>query len=250
MTINSKDIDQESSDYRKSHLGKDKGESYHAMFVNNQYRRMVWDFEKIILDRIINSYFNGSNIRHLDFACGTGRILNYLANRSTESVGVDLSTSMLDIARNNNLSSEIIEADLTKYDVLGDRRFNLITAFRFFPNAQPTLRTQVIHVLERHLSDDGYLVLNNHRNTSCARNRVARLLGGGYLDGMSLDEVRSLIAKANLKIIDIHPVSIFPSSENRLLLPIFLLRQTEAILCNIRPLRNFAENLIFICQRS
>jgi hypothetical protein len=157
---------------------------------------------------------------------------------------------MLEVARENNTDSEIIEADLTKDDVLGSRKFNLITAFRFFPNAQPMLRMQVIHILEKHLSDDGYLIINNHRNTGSLRNKLAKLLGRKVIDGMTQSEVNSLIDENNLMIKQVYPLCLFPSSENRLLMPIFFLRPTEALLCRLRPLRYFGENLIFVCQRT
>ncbi|MGE0190242.1 MAG: class I SAM-dependent methyltransferase [Nitrospira sp.] len=239
-----------SIDYRESHIGKDKGQSYHAMFLNDPYRNMVWNFEKQILDRILDLFYRDVEIRHLDFACGTGRILHYLSARTNESVGVDLSPSMLDVARSTNTASEIIEADLTNNDVLGTRKFNLITAFRFFPNAQPMLRRQVIQILVKHLSDDGYLIINNHRNTGSLRNKLAKLLGRHNNDGMSLSEVDSLIGENNLLVKEIYPLCLFPSSENRLLMPIFLLRPTEAILSRFRPLRYFGDNLIFVCKRS
>ena len=80
---------------------------------------------------------------HLDFACGTGRILEYFAGRVDSSTGVDVSDSMMEVAGRWPPKAELIEADLTQNDVLGDRRFNLITAFRFFPNAEPELRQAV-----------------------------------------------------------------------------------------------------------
>ena len=73
--------------------------------------------------------------------------MSYLEDRTKSAVGVDLSPSMLEVARKNKRSAEIIEADLTRSDVLGDRKFNLITAFRFFPNAEAELRSEAMQVL-------------------------------------------------------------------------------------------------------
>lgn len=68
-----------STDYRVSHLNADKGVRYHAEFSSNPYRSMVWEMEKSILDRILNVFYKScqKRINHLDFACGTGRILAY-----------------------------------------------------------------------------------------------------------------------------------------------------------------------------
>lgn len=236
-------------DYRKSHLHPQKGESYHSSFSKNPYRKMVWQCEKDILEQILSQFYKSSEIYHLDFACGTGRILSYLANRATRSVGVDLSPSMLKIARDNNSSAEIIEADLTENDILRDRKFNLITAFRFFPNAEEELRMEVMKTLIRHLEDDGYIVFNNHMNTGSIRHRLYMLIRRRKLKGMSLAEVRSLLAKNGLEIVKIYHLCVFPASESHMLLPAFLLRPIDALLSKCIILQNYGENLIFICRR-
>jgi len=93
---------------------------------------MVGSLRNVILDEILSTFYKDIKIYHLDFACGTGRILHYLAGRVSCSVGVDLSPSMIEVASRNNKTSEIIQTDITRNDVLGERKFNLITAFRFF----------------------------------------------------------------------------------------------------------------------
>lgn len=237
-------------DYRKSHLEPEKGKTYHNAFSSDPHRNMVWQFEKAILDHILLTFYRNTAIHHLDFACGTGRILAYLKDRTKSSVGVDLSASMLEVARKNNKSAEIIEADLTKEDVLHERKFNLITAFRFFPNAQKELRIEALQVLTRHLEKNGYIVFNNHKHTGSTRNRLARLLGrGGYL-GMSLAEVEELLSETGLEVSKIYHLSVFPASEKRRLLPISLLRQIEALLSKCSFCQDFGENLIFVCRRS
>jgi predicted TPR repeat methyltransferase len=236
-------------DYRKSHLHPDKGESYHSSFSKNPYRKMVWHFEKDILEQILSQFYKCSEIHHFDFACGTGRILSHLANRTTRSVGVDLSPSMLEIARKDNSSAEIIEADLTQNDILKDQRFNLITAFRFFPNAEEELRMEAMQVLVRHLEDDGYIVFNNHMNTGSIRQRLNMLIRRRQLKGMNLAEVKSLLAKNGLEIVKIYHLCVFPASESHMLLPAFLLRPIDALLSKCIIFQNYGENLIFVCRR-
>jgi predicted TPR repeat methyltransferase len=237
-------------DYRKSHLQREKGTTYHATFSNEPYRKMVWQFEKDIIDRILASLYSGIQIYHLDFACGTGRILAHVEGRAKHAVGVDVSPSMLKVARDINRPAEIIEADLTIDDVLGERKFNLITAFRFFPNAQPELRKQVMQLLSIHLEDNGYLVFNNHKNIGSTRNRLARLFGRCGYKGMSISEVKTLLAESDLEIVKTYHLCVFPASDEHLLLPIFLLRPIEALLSKYRPLRNFGENHIYVCRNT
>jgi predicted TPR repeat methyltransferase len=238
------------TNYRESHLQPEKGQSYHATFSDYPYRNMVWQFEKCVLDRIVTLFYKDSEIHYCDFACGTGRILSHLENRTKSAVGVDLSPSMLEVARKNSRNAEIVEADLTRSDVLGDRKFNLITAFRFFPNAEAGLRLEAMQVLSRHLDDNGYLVFNNHKNTGSTRNRLARLFGHRSYKGMSMAEVKALLAENHLRVVKIYPLCVFPSSDKRSWLPLFLLRPIEALLSKCRPFRNLGENLIFVCRRS
>ena len=236
-------------DYRESHLHPEKAKSYHGTFSNVPYRHMVWKFEKAILDRILTAFYRNSEIHHLDFACGTGRILAYLEDRADTSVGLDLSPSMLEIARKTIKNAEIIEADITKEDILQDRKFNLITAFRFFPNAQPELRKQAMIMLRSHLYDDGYLIFNNHKNAGSIRYRLSRILGWGAYGGMKLDEIKTLLSESYLEIVQTYHLCVLPASEKHTLLPISILSHIEARLSRCPLIGNIGENLIFLCRK-
>lgn len=235
-------------DYRKSHLAAGKGKSYHAAFSNNSYRAIIWEMEKVLLGRIMERFLIGRRISHLDFACGTGRILAYCEEYSDISLGVDVSASMLDVARKNVRRGELIQADLTIKDVLGKRKFNFITAFRFFPNAQPELRIAVMQILTNHLEDGGYIVFNNHKNTGSIRRRLAYMCGRNSDRGMSMEEVSGLLDSNGLKVDHVYPLSIFPTTETRMLLPKFLLMPLEKFLCCLPMFRNLGGNLIFVCR--
>jgi predicted TPR repeat methyltransferase len=238
------------TDYRRSHLLPDCGRLYDARFKTNDHRSMVWQMEKSILDSIMKTFYGDSEIHHLDFACGTGRILSYLEDRTSLAVGVDLSPSMLEVARQNSRSAEIYEADLTRGDILGDRKFNLITAFRFFPNAEDDLRIEAMQVLVKHLDDKGYLVFNNHRNTGSTRYRLSRFIRHGGREGMSVNEVKELISETGLKIVKKYHTCVFPACERHKLLPLTLLRPIEDFLSRQRIFQNLGENLIFVCRRA
>ena len=118
-------------DYRESH--KNKGLNYQEGFERIPHRAMMWELEQSALDKIFDSFFPEQRPDYLDFACGTGRILGYLADRARSSTGVDVSQSMLSVARARVPGANIIQCDITRDDPFGDRTFELITAFRFFP---------------------------------------------------------------------------------------------------------------------
>ena len=164
--------------YRELHLHK--GADYHELFYTLPHLAMVWRLERKLLPRIVRKYFPADPPTHLDFACGTGRVLGLLSPMTTSSTGVDLSASMLQIARDTIADVEFVEADITRDDLLGNRQFDLITAFRFFPRAEPTLRREALMSIKPHLSPVGALIFNNHRNRGSLLRRVigirARLL--------------------------------------------------------------------------
>ena len=237
------------SDYRHSHLAPEKGRSYHRQFLDQPYRSLVWEHERGILDRVSAGLTGQDVFRHLDFACGTGRVLKYLSDRATVSVGVDLSPSMLEVARETAPEAEIIEADLTREDLLDDRVFDLITAFRFFPNAQSKLREEVMEVISRHLAPDGILVFNNHKNQASLRNRIARLAGRPGYKGMSPDAASGLVARNGLTVKDVFHFGVLPATESSLLLPRPLLWKTEFFLARQRFFTYLGQNLIYVCKK-
>jgi hypothetical protein len=157
----------------------------------------------------------------------------------------------MDVARGVAPEAELIEADLTQQDALGDRRFDLITAFRFFPNAEPELRQAVFSVLARHLSPDGVLVFNNHKNRNSLRVRIARLRGRGVTRGtMTHAEVEGLLSQAGLRILGVIPVVSLPLSENHVLLPVRLVEPLERVIGGWTPLAGIAQDIIYVCARA
>ncbi len=246
---------QGSGSYRDSHRAK--GQDYHQIFSTHPHLAMIWRMERSRLLEILDRWFAERAPDHLDFACGTGRVLAHLRSRTQSSVGVDLSASMLEVARGLVRDAELIEADLTRDDVLGERRFDLITAFRFFPNAEPELRSEAMGVLVRHLRPGGCLVFNNHENRSSLLRRVARGLGRtGPRSGrppsaqqsMSREEIRELVAVGGLRIVEELPIAVLPFSDRHMLHPAWLLEAVERGLGRLPGAASLAQNLIYACR--
>lgn len=248
--IYTKKEEPQSLDYRLSHLSESKSRSYHETFCKNPYRKMIWELEKKILDDIYIRYFVDNKLKHLDFACGTGRILAHFEERASISVGVDISINMLSIAKKNSSRSETFHVDLTKKDILKNRKFNLITAFRFFPNAQSELREDSMCVLMKHLDIDGIIVFNNHKNTESLKYKISRLRRRYGYDGMSVKDVHRLIDNNGLEIVRTYSIALLPANENRSFLPIWLLRALENIFFRCPILMGLGENMVFVCKRS
>lgn len=148
-------------DYRKSHL--DKGDEYDASLAAGDFDAYMTERESAILRALIPRLFPAGVPRYLDFACGTGRITSVIEPYARDSNGVDVSESMLAHARRRCTRSTFTVRDITRNPPTAGT-FDLITAFRFFGNAQHELRREVLTALHQLLATDGYLVINNHRN--------------------------------------------------------------------------------------
>lgn len=234
--------------YTDRHKGR--GDDYDETFSPevNPYRAMVWRLEQAELDRILRKYLAPGRVSQLDFACGTGRILGHLRGQVASAVGVDVSSSMLERARRAAPDAELIEADLTREDVLGERRFDLITAFRFFPNAEPELRQAVFRILARHLGAGGILVFNNHKHRDSLRRRIARARGREVARGtMTRADAEALAAGAGLRILEVVPLACLPLSEERLPLPVALAEYLERRLSGRPAMTGIAQDLLYVC---
>jgi SAM-dependent methyltransferase len=168
-------MDHPRPDYRKSHLRK--GDSYDDELSADPWHAYTSEHELKVVRDVIEKRFHGRARRCMDFACGTGRVTAVLQDLTEECIGVDISASMLDIAKKKCIQAKFFLFDLTKESPdLG--AFDLITAFRFFGNAQDELRLAALSALHSYLEPDGYLVLNNHRNPNAVQNRLSSWTGG------------------------------------------------------------------------
>ena len=240
-------------DYRASHMAPEKGAAYHVAS-RSGYRALVWEWEKERLSHVLGLFPAGRSLRVLDFACGTGRIAEFLEGAGHNVTGVDVSESMLAVARKRLARTEIIHDDITRHDGLGERRFDLITAFRFMLNAQQSLREEAIAVLARHLADDGYLVFNNHLQSGSIPQRALAawsvLLRKTPGPGLSMRETRRLVEGAGLKIVDVYHWGIVPTSRDRVPTPAGLLTRFEGWVSRIAMFRSLARHTIVVCARS
>ena len=238
--------------YRDSHQHASKGIEYDEHYQSQSWQRYVWLREKEIISKILRKYFGNRDIHFLDFACGTGRITSFLENRVKTSTGVDLSNSMLTIARKKLKRTEIVQADITTENILKERKFNLITAFRFFANAEAELRLAAIKALADLLAEDGYLVFNNHHNIHSpwikwAYMRHRQKNPQGIYNVMTIEDMKELVGHVGLVITEIYPVGFFhpPKIE----IPQFLFNTIENIGCRFKSFTRFSECHIAVCSR-
>jgi SAM-dependent methyltransferase len=237
-----------SQDYRNSHIGDEKAKSYHNQFIKNPYRSMVWGMEKDILKKINENYYINFRGTHLDFACGSGRITGLYKELGWDSTGIDISSSMLEIARKECVGVKFIEGDITVKDDLNDKKFDAITAFRFFPNAQQELRDNVMMLLVKKLKPSGILIFNNHKNSSSIMYRIGGIFRKKQ-HSMSEEEVKLMLKKCRLYVVQEVHLGIIPATNKIRFLPINFILAIENFLKDFKFAKSLSSNNIYVCKR-
>jgi len=107
----------------------------------------------------------------LDVPCGTGRLLCRIAEAGFEVAGIDLSDTMLDIARKNvaelppeaRARTHLLKADMSDFRL--DREFGLViiadNSFRELTDRESQLRC--LRLVREHLRPDGVFLMTERR---------------------------------------------------------------------------------------
>ena len=244
-------IMKKNSSYIESHKAPLKGMEYDYFYSTDPYAKFLWSREQYILEQILGTYLRSSRIQLLDFACGTGRILSFLEDKVYSSVGVDVSESMLKEAKQKVRYSQILNCDLTQKPMIIEKKFNLITAFRFFLNAEPELRLKAMCSLSKLLSDDGILVFNNHNNRAAPLTALARLRSPArsekIVKSMSIREMKNLCIAAGLRIVHMYPLGFL--NIRRVEPPIILRELFDRAFFRVPFFCYIASNIVAVCIR-
>lgn len=237
--------------YVASHTAPGKGEQYDRFYSTDPWHRWLWAREQQVLSQLLREQFGGRAVDALDFACGTGRITGALEDQVRSIVGVDVSESMLAEARKKLRKAELHCGNLLEGPVFPPRTFDLITAFRFFVNAEQPLRLAALKALEPYLAPDGILVFNNHQNLDSAYIQLtkayAKWKGFKFANTLSMAECEALVATIGLEITHVYPVAMFHLP--RLHFPAAVYRAADAIGGLSQALARHAECPIIVARR-
>lgn len=222
------------------------------VYGRDKFDSFVWILYEPYLIRIFQDMAQKlGRLKYLDFACGTGRIISALEYLATESVGLDLSPQMLNLARPKVSRSTLTCGDILADPDVVDHDYDVITAFRFFLNTEPRMRALIMQALGAHLANhDSRLIFNIHGNRWSWMSIQAlyrRIKGESLVHTMSYAEVRRLVEDAGLEIDTWYGFGLWPHRLYRgSLAP--LLKRIDCWAARRRPLRWISHDLLFVCR--
>ena len=247
-------------DYRDSHKAKEKGRDYDESFADLPYRRFIWEWERGIIKRTVLEKHNEiKNPAILDFACGTGRILTDLENYSKDVTGIDVSDSMLEQASKKITHAKLLKGDITKNEGhFQPEQFDVITAFRFFLNAQNGLRKDVLEKFQLYLKPNGVFVFNVHANAThpgviaaksilWLKNKFRR--EKPIQNSLSIFKVKRLLNEYNFQVIGVHHRNIIPIVNEKTNFQIERFARIEDFCSKVIFFRYLSRNILFICKK-
>jgi SAM-dependent methyltransferase len=242
------------------------GESYDRS-IANRFELAIFRLERRVLRDLFRRLRSSDpGTEYLDFACGTGRILEVFKDLVRTKVGVDTSAGQLAAARHKVPDAELVHGNLVEHpQLLGSRRFGLITSFRLLLNLEPGNRVPILRVLGDLLTEDGHLVIDNHMNrysilglTALFAHKVLRVPKKphvppgrrGIISTMTESELRMALATAGLQVEEVHRIFVLPGHKRLQLLPTRWLVGVEMFLSRIPVVNRLSKNQIYVCRRA
>lgn len=225
------------------------------VYAPGTYESFIWDLQQVWLRRIADSVrAAAASPAHLDFACGTGRVLAALAPTSGTSTGVDMSADMVSVARAKLPTADFRIGDILTTEGLLDHEFDLITAFRIVLGTEPGIRAPILTALAARLrGPQSRLVFNVHGNDWSVLGLKRRLGGSRWLaDGgvtMSPPEVRRLIAATGLRLVGWKGYGVCP----KLLHDTWagrICRWIDAVCARLPLLGWISRDIVLVCSRA
>ncbi len=243
-------------DYRESHKYKGKGQEYEESFFKSNYKNFIYKWET----EVLTSYFKDFEGRsYLDFACGTGRITRLAENYIEDITGIDVSESMVNVAREKSKNIKYIIIDITRDKNMELGKYDLVTAFRFFTNAQENLRKEVFNSLLDLMHKDSIFIFNIHMNSKSPYALLARFYemifgkreGFNHIDIDYMDKVLGL--KKHFTIEKVYSKGVIPIIREEKEYPKWVfnfLAKAEKLLSLIPGYSTHSKYQIIICKKN
>lgn len=193
-----------------------KGEgakSYSNLYGVNSTEDQLSKIEKKLCLEMVTGVKPIDTFAHLDFACGTGRILGYFEKMSSTQIGFDISPDMLEIAKTSSKAQLFLPNEYFKaFELLKANDVVVITAFRFILNSEQRDLEDFILFCKKILDSHkhAYLMINNHGSKYSFRSlTIGVLLRRG--NTMSEKKFMEKLAPLNFTIINKADMQLLPT---------------------------------------
>jgi SAM-dependent methyltransferase len=246
--------------YPSRFLERDAAVDYeHREYGVNSYSAAVWALQAPLVKKLLREIQQKDPTgRHLDFACGTGRITRLTEDIFPEVDALDISPAMIELARVTCSRARFYVGNVLENPDLCRGPYASASTFRLILNLDPQLRVPILTELNRRLKPGGRLLINLHGNRQSLRQPAILWkrwrLGKGtakegvMLNDMSLREVEQCLAASNFVVEEIYGTGILPPTIYRLGLR-SLWSGIDSWLSGIGLLKPFLVDLIFVCRK-
>jgi len=179
---------------------KSVGQKSYSEELNRMETEILFD----TLSKEVGVFLNGKRI--LDIGCGIGRVLSFYSNFSSDVFGVDFSTNMLNICKNNVTSAKLVNGDACSLP-FRDECFDLVSAIVVLQHIiNDTKRECAIKEMIRILKPKGVIIINEEILKSFEiRRKMCKLFGYDFKEQThvrywSEDRYISLLKKNKIKV--------------------------------------------------
>lgn len=252
-------VQTDSTSYANRFLQHKVAEAYlQQEYGPESYSTAVWAMQAPLVRKLLQEVRRRNpTARHLDFACGTGRITQLAEQIFAEVDAVDISAAMVEAARSAGRKARFAVGNILESPSLCPGPYASITAFRLLLNIDPPLRIPILAELAHRLEPDGVLIVNVHGNRHSLRHplilwkkwrhRKAPPKDTLMLNEMSRREVERCLESAGFFVERVYGNGLLPPTLYRWPLR-SLWRQIDRLLSTLSLVNRFGIDLIFVCR--
>lgn len=213
-------------DYRECHLQDESARAYRDVYAAGYYAAQWRQLEAPWLSRVFAELKERGSRTMLDLACGQGRIPLLGAKYFERAHGIDISPAMLARAKQSFCDDRSLAAADVSFEVgdvrtfIADDPFDVVTAFRFFLNAEDDLRRDGLRCARRNVAPGGTFIANVHVASTSplalfygVSNTARRVIGkssSSLRNAISVSQLRKMFATEGFRINRIHRYSLLP----------------------------------------
>jgi SAM-dependent methyltransferase len=245
--------------YQSRFLEKDVAEDYaNREYGAESYAASMWRRQGPLVHRLLREIQQRQSAgRHLDFACGTGRITRLTEDIFPEVDALDISPAMVEIARETCPEARFFVGNILEDPNLCPGPYASISTFRLVLNLDPPLRIPILKGLRQRIKPGGTLLLNLHGNRQSLRQpaivwkRWRRRHGSAdddlMLNDMTREEVERCLDAAGFSVERVIGMGVLPPTVYRWPFR-SLWARLDSLFSDLPFLQRFCIDLIFIAK--